>query len=1022
MAYNQHYDSQNGHPPPKPRQEAYNEYQQYGGERSNHPEQSPTNRQYDTYDHEFMQQRQEYAHPRNNGYGRHREYDGGRRNGGPPRDGHGDLRSPPLEYQNGENYGDPKSQPAQYHQQRPVNLRNRRRPNAPMPQQSNNQYPLDRAQDRNLRQKSRPQYDNYSAPDYHPVETDYGGRSDYDDPRRRNPQQDTYAHNNDWQQQPHRRGRSNGQKEQGANYLREAVPANAHNGVSAQKPSREQQRSRSHGRQNLDRREIFDDSTPPDTVAWDNPFPTFPAAKKKGMQSEVNNADSPVADMRTNDGFRSAPSLRPQAADNRIRASKERPQNGHYEPQPRFQPPNWNIHEATQMPPNIQEAPLPEIEGPYVNSNRPRPSTVSRSEEAAWGGPKPSAAFQPDAGRSRTMPDHVSSAASKSDFRKQYGGSSRWQQQPGAIGGYFGPKDTSYIQDRPSTASGPRPVGPVRSRSNEIPRLHDNQILLQKSNGVAQSTHNRPPVSRQDSIAEVYDSYYDGSTPASPDQSSRSYKAYQPPIDEEVPKFDASPATSPGHHRGMTIDEHLQPQQSSPAIPPMPSQHQRQHPAASDHGQAQALRSRSQPDLKNRRTPRVTPNDGFDFGLAPEGHDMPPRAYDDGYTYPSRQYPPEGPYDIPGYDRLEYDRQQGAFKENPRQPPAPYQSNGGPMPAEPYPQPSSRAPLPQPRPPIQQKSSPNNNPTRPDGRPSPDARAGPASPRPSFPMKSDALPAHPAPARGSPNPPPPSFPMQPDALPSHPAPVRAGLMSSSSPNQPPKPVPVRNYNSNNSPLHNFSPARTSSSSRPAEERRAPAPVTQDELDRLRQTMKSNHSDQRTQMTLAKKLVEAAAALDEGVPRLDQKTIQKTRERYYAEAHKVVKRLVSTGYGDGMFFLGDCYSQGRLGLERDSKEAFTLYQAAAKAGHAQAAFRVAVCCELGLEEDGGTKRDLGKAVQWYKRAAQLGDTPAMYKIGVIQLKGLLGQPKDAGEAVVWLRRAAEKADKDNPHALHELVSP
>lgn len=175
------------------------------------------------------------------------------------------------------------------------------------------------------------------------------------------------------------------------------------------------------------------------------------------------------------------------------------------------------------------------------------------------------------------------------------------------------------------------------------------------------------------------------------------------------------------------------------------------------------------------------------------------------------------------------------------------------------------------------------------------------------------------------------------------------------------------------------------------------------------------------MTLAKKLAEAAATLEDGVPRLDQKTILKTRERYYAEAHKIVKRLVSTGNADSMFFLGDCYSQAGLGLEKDTKEAFTLYQSAAKIGHAQAAFRVAVCCELGLEEDGGTKRDLGKAVQWYKRAAQLGDTPAMYKTGVIQLKGLLGQPKDTGEAVAWLRRAAEKADKDNPHALHELVS-
>jgi TPR repeat protein len=44
---------------------------------------------------------------------------------------------------------------------------------------------------------------------------------------------------------------------------------------------------------------------------------------------------------------------------------------------------------------------------------------------------------------------------------------------------------------------------------------------------------------------------------------------------------------------------------------------------------------------------------------------------------------------------------------------------------------------------------------------------------------------------------------------------------------------------------------------------------------------------------------------------------------------------------------------------------------------------------------------------------------MYKMGMIQLKGLLGQPKSPREAVGWLKRAAERADEENPHALHEL---
>ncbi|KAI1043030.1 hypothetical protein LB505_007909 [Fusarium chuoi] len=44
---------------------------------------------------------------------------------------------------------------------------------------------------------------------------------------------------------------------------------------------------------------------------------------------------------------------------------------------------------------------------------------------------------------------------------------------------------------------------------------------------------------------------------------------------------------------------------------------------------------------------------------------------------------------------------------------------------------------------------------------------------------------------------------------------------------------------------------------------------------------------------------------------------------------------------------------------------------------------------------------------------------MYKVGMILLKGLLGQPKNPREAVGWLKRAAERADGENPHALHEL---
>jgi TPR repeat protein len=197
------------------------------------------------------------------------------------------------------------------------------------------------------------------------------------------------------------------------------------------------------------------------------------------------------------------------------------------------------------------------------------------------------------------------------------------------------------------------------------------------------------------------------------------------------------------------------------------------------------------------------------------------------------------------------------------------------------------------------------------------------------------------------------------------------------------------------------------------------PVTHDELNRLRNTLKGNPSDSKTGLLLAKKLVEAASVLADEGGKADTRTRNKNREKFIFEAHKIVKKLSASGNPDAMFYFADCYGQGLLGLQVDTKEAFTLYQSAAKAGHGASAYRTAVCCEMGHEEGGGTKRDPLKAVQWYERAAALGDPPAMYKMGMILLKGLLGQQKNLGKAINMLKRAADHADEDNPHALHEL---
>lgn len=251
----------------------------------------------------------------------------------------------------------------------------------------------------------------------------------------------------------------------------------------------------------------------------------------------------------------------------------------------------------------------------------------------------------------------------------------------------------------------------------------------------------------------------------------------------------------------------------------------------------------------------------------------------------------------------------------------------------------------------------------------------------------------------------------PDALPAHPLPYQAPAPAA-------KPAPVRQYGG---PPQQVAPQQAAPQPAPPGPGGRPKtpPITKIELERLELTVRRNPDDFKSALKLAKKYVEASTVLigDEG--RVDQKTRAKNRERYVNDAHKIVKRLVNEGFPDAMFYMADSYGHGGLGLQADPKEAFNLYQAAAKAGHAEAAYRTAVCCEIGQEDGGGTRRDAVKAIQWYQRAAKLGNTPAMYKMGILLLKGLLGQQKNPREAVTWLKQAADRADEENPHALHEL---
>lgn len=192
------------------------------------------------------------------------------------------------------------------------------------------------------------------------------------------------------------------------------------------------------------------------------------------------------------------------------------------------------------------------------------------------------------------------------------------------------------------------------------------------------------------------------------------------------------------------------------------------------------------------------------------------------------------------------------------------------------------------------------------------------------------------------------------------------------------------------------------------------PYTKQYIDQYRQRIKGD-PDPEAHFLYAKYLVDAARQIRTNAK--DQRSAKKYSEVLIGEALKVIRRVATQGetYDEAQFYLANCYGTGALGLQVDHERAYHLYLQAAKQNHAAACYRVAVCNEIGA----GTRREPPRAAAFYRKAASLGDTAAMYKLGMILLNGSLGEPKNPREAVGWLKRAAEQADEENPHALYEL---
>ncbi|KAL0068344.1 hypothetical protein AAF712_004731 [Marasmius tenuissimus] len=163
------------------------------------------------------------------------------------------------------------------------------------------------------------------------------------------------------------------------------------------------------------------------------------------------------------------------------------------------------------------------------------------------------------------------------------------------------------------------------------------------------------------------------------------------------------------------------------------------------------------------------------------------------------------------------------------------------------------------------------------------------------------------------------------------------------------------------------------------------PYSKEYIDSYRQRIKAD-PDREAHFLYTKYLIDAA-----------RKTRQSSKDskpgKHYPEVLKVICCLATQGqngevYPEAQFYLANCFGSGALGLQVDHERAYHLYLQAAKQNHAPTAYRVGVCNEIGA----GTRRDWSRASAFYRKAASLGDTAAMYKLGVILMNGALGEER------------------------------
>lgn len=128
-----------------------------------------------------------------------------------------------------------------------------------------------------------------------------------------------------------------------------------------------------------------------------------------------------------------------------------------------------------------------------------------------------------------------------------------------------------------------------------------------------------------------------------------------------------------------------------------------------------------------------------------------------------------------------------------------------------------------------------------------------------------------------------------------------------------------------------------------------------------------------------------------------------------DAMNIIRYLSEQHHPEAVFMMAKWDEFGKFDVREDKRKAFMGYKLAAEQGWGRAEYRMGMLFENSNEFD--------KAITHYYNGERLGDSAAMYRLGMMSLLGQHGQRQDFQRGIDLINRAADTADEDAPQGAY-----